>query len=472
LIGDYAEDPDECPVTTTCPVVCVASVAECPPSCNNGETLCAETGQCGWNCGNSSTLSWNESSALCACTTRPVACPRVVDLYPSCLERFQSHYDANQECIDAETTIPEKLSFAGPWFVACYAYYGGLAVAVVVWCWYNQVLVPVSGSTVPLVAAQQASTTNTAGVWTQTGYKIELLGSILETLVQLSFALIQFLLLLTTLFYYMQQEAITRWKPVFKDDVQALSAFIIVWMVGIVWCFAFRYPSTGVQSLFFRRCKLSEAAIVAVVAPIQTIGGTSRSTDSQQSTFLSQVATSVWTPLDSIMRTVFSYPYDQPGLETVFCPVRLEPETGTRSFLHRMRRYVYDEATNCFIPCVMTVGSTFGDFVKQKGGLTREEASQRLGRQGPNMIPLPEPSVFGSLEKEFRKSFYIYQNFVLWAYANFWFYFMAIVYTVFRFAGAFVVVYFQHKSDSLLYNLSRVEGLIEYVRHRLWVPRR
>jgi hypothetical protein len=239
-----------------------------------------------------------------------------------------------------------------------------------------------------------------------------------------------------------------------------------------VWCFAFRYPSTGVQSLFFRRCDLSEAGIVAVVAPIQTIGGTSSSTGSQQSSFLSQVATSVWAPLDSIMRTVFSYPYDQPGLETVFCAIRLEPETGTRSFIHRMRRYVYDEDTNCFIPCVMIVGSTFGDFIAQKGGLTREEASRRLGRQGPNMIPLPEPSVFGSLEKEFRKSFYIYQNFVLWAYANFWFYFMAIVYTFFRFAGAFVVVYFQHRSDALLYNLSRVEGLIEYVRHRLRVPRR
>lgn len=33
------------------------------------------------------------------------------------------------------------------------------------------------------------------------------------------------LLTMLTIFYYMQQEAITRWKPVFYDEIQVLQAF-------------------------------------------------------------------------------------------------------------------------------------------------------------------------------------------------------------------------------------------------------
>jgi hypothetical protein len=69
----------------------------------------------------------------------------------------------------------------------------------------------------------------------------------------------------------------------------------------------------------------------------------------------------------------------------------------------------------------------------------------------------------GSLYKEFSKNFYLYQNFCIWAYANYDYWYIALVYTVCRFAGAFVVVYFQHRSDSILYNLSHVQGTAEYV---------
>ena len=61
--------------------------------------------------------------------------------------------------------------------------------------------------------------------WTQTGYRKNWIGYIISLLVWTTLWGIQFLLLVTTLFYYMQQEAITRWKPVIEDEVQSLLAF-------------------------------------------------------------------------------------------------------------------------------------------------------------------------------------------------------------------------------------------------------
>jgi hypothetical protein len=65
--------------------------------------------------------------------------------------------------------------------------------------------------------------------WTQTGYKTPSVGSIAQNaLVVLTFLGIKFLLFTRTIFYYMQQEATTRWTPVFQDEVQVFKAFSIV----------------------------------------------------------------------------------------------------------------------------------------------------------------------------------------------------------------------------------------------------
>jgi hypothetical protein len=90
----------------------------------------------------------------------------------------------------------------------------------------------------------------TAGEWTQTGYRATLVGTAIYILVTFTLWLFQFLLFITTLFYYMQQGQINRWSPVFENEIQVLMVFAIVWMVGVVWSLAFRYPSTGIRALF------------------------------------------------------------------------------------------------------------------------------------------------------------------------------------------------------------------------------
>jgi hypothetical protein len=64
----------------------------------------------------------------------------------------------------------------------------------------------------------------------------------------------------------------------------------------------------------------------------------------------------------------------------------------------------------------------------------------------------------GSIFKEFSKPFYLYQNFMVWSWAPYWYYYMAIVNTIVRVAGGTVVAIFQYMSDLKLYGISVMEG--------------
>lgn len=408
--GDFFEVPGACPASTTCPVVCVTNVTDCPTVCGDGLTLCT-TGNCELDC-----TFWDDGKLAnpCTCTTQTIACPKVVDLFTTCADRFQGFYDENKQCLINDATAVEQLSFTEPWFLVCYYWIIGVSVSVMLWCLYNEKIYPVATSTVPLEAANEIS----GGAWTQTGYQRHLVGSLIYLSVIFTFAAFQFLLFLLTIFFYMQQGAIDRWPPVFQDEIQVLKAFQIVWMVGIVWCLAFRYPSTGVRALFYRRCSLHQATHVAVVAPIKSLDKV------EIISLVARLVFMIWAPIDFILRAIFSYPYDRPGLETAFCRIEKDRESGTRSILHRMRRYIYDETAGGFVPCYVSVGTTLGDFLNQMGGLTVAEANVRRGKRGPNVIPVPKPTILRSISKEFSKTFYLYQNFMVWSWLNFWYYYM------------------------------------------------
>ena len=265
---------------------------------------------------------------------------------------------------------------------------------------------------------------------------------------------IQFLLFLLTIFYYMQQEAITRWAPVFLDEVQVLMAFEIVWMVSFPWCFSFKYPAS-IESLFLRRCDLKNATHVAVVAPTKAVDVSLVPGAGEK------LARLLWAPFDFALMFFFSYPYATSGSVTMFCEV--EDDGLHRSFYHRMKRYVYNAETDGYVPGTMNVGSTFADFLSQMNGLSSDEVAARCGLAGPNVIKIKEPTIRGSIIREFSKTFYLYQTFMVWTWAPYWYYYMAIVNTVVRIFSGIVVGVFQFKSDSVLHKLSLVEGDIEYV---------
>jgi hypothetical protein len=85
-----------------------------------------------------------------------------------------------------------------------------------------------------------------------------------------------------------------------------------------------------------------------------------------------------------------------------------------------MRRYVFDAEAGNFVTGTMDVGSTCGDFLGRVGGLSTEEVTRRTGLAGPNAIPMEKPTILGSIVKEFSKG-------LMWTWAPYWYYYMAIV---------------------------------------------
>ena len=387
---------------TSCPAVCVANETDCPTACGPGVELC-ETGICMEDCSSETNAVENP----CGCDARPLACAKVIDVFEICFERFGDYYDANNECVEAQEDAIPLVDFSGAYFIACYSILSIVSGLVVLWCGFNTYL-PVKDAT--------ASLKTTGEEWTLTGYQYHPVGVIIHALVILTLLGFQFLLFLLTIFYYMQQEAITRWAPVFYDEIQVLKAFEIVWMVGIVWSFAFLYPSS-IRDLFLRRCALSSASFVAVMAPIKRVESTHQD---DIPGWGDQIMAALYMPLDGCLRVLFSYPYNKPGYETVFCPVQTDVVTGKRGFYYRMRRFVYngrDDDDLSFHPGTIEVGKTLGDFLGQSQGLTTAEAQKRFGLTGPNSIPMRTPTILGSIVREFAQPFYLYQNFMVWSWA-------------------------------------------------------
>mmetsp|Transcript_27001 Transcript_27001/g.43846 ORF Transcript_27001/g.43846 Transcript_27001/m.43846 type:complete len:192 (-) Transcript_27001:458-1033(-) len=191
-------------------------------------------------------------------------------------------------------------------------------------------------------------------------------------------------------------------------------------MVGIVWCFFIKYP-TSVHSLFLRRCLFDEASYVAVRAPICSV------VTHDKTMWITRKLSGV----SSCFHSVMSFLYSDASLnaqgsnQVIFCPVRIDLATGSRYFYFRMRRYTYDGKTERFVlGCWdVTEDSTIGhwtdkDFMYK--GISKDEATNRLGFVGPNVLDLKKPFILKSIINEFSKPFYLYQNFMVWTWFPYW----------------------------------------------------
>jgi hypothetical protein len=225
-------------------------------------------------------------------------------------------------------------------------------------------------------------------------------------------------------------------------------------MVGLVWSFAFMWPET-IGGLFLRRCKLSEATFVAVVAPVRRVESTIP--QSQITRICHAFVRNAAIPINFTLRLYFSYPKYNPNYETVYCTV----DQKTYSFVHRMSRYVFSETDSSFIPGTIELGKTIGELMEMREGLTSDQAHVHYKLVGPNCVQLPKPSLLWCLYTEFAKPFYLYQTFILWTWFNFWYYHMALIATFVRIVGGTVTGVFKFKTDSTLYRLSTVDGDLE-----------
>jgi hypothetical protein len=128
--GGYVDPTFNCPATTTCPQVCVATVDDCPLQmlCSGNLTLCAD-GSCQPGCDDA------DASSPCEFECAPVACAMVVDLYSNCQELYAPFYDAEASCGEEETLeTTTLLQFNEPAYIVAYAWVGGISVLILLWC--------------------------------------------------------------------------------------------------------------------------------------------------------------------------------------------------------------------------------------------------------------------------------------------------------------------------------------------------
>lgn len=234
---------------TTCPLICVATSDDCPTSCDDDQLTLCNDGTCQSSCDDT-------IESPCECDDLMFACPKVIDYYESCQSLFELEYQNYSTCITDQEESLASVSFTGPWFMVCYCWISIVSVLVVSWCAYNQKMAPIVESSeqtlIPIFTKSSsdkkpecaggdvdglgpecaggdfdglATNGSSNSEWTLTGYRKNWIGLLIYFLVLMTIVGFQFLLFLLTIFYYMQQEAITRWAPVFHDEAEVLLAF-------------------------------------------------------------------------------------------------------------------------------------------------------------------------------------------------------------------------------------------------------
>jgi hypothetical protein len=292
----------------------------------------------------------------------------------------------------------------------------------------------------------------------------------------------------------MQQEAITRWQPVYQDEEQVLLAFEITWCVSVLWTFAIKWPYS-IRSLFFRRCVLRQADYVAIFVPEQERKDLKH--DSKLITILKRFLATMFGAMDGCMAFLFSAEsHGKMQGSYQYCRVQVD-DYGSRHFFFNFRRYNLDEETGVYVPggtstsqhkptlclnlvilmpltaflflLVWEVGATIGDLHSLRDGLSTDDVSNRMRVVGPNTIRMRRPNVFRTIFNEFSKPFYTYQFFMVWVWFPFWYWYMALVNATVITSGGLTVSFFQYRNDKSLYLLTHISGEAKVLRDSQYV---
>ena len=383
----------------------------------------------------------------CECEKTLFACANQVDLKDSCDVRFKTEHDAYDLCIEEQNESLPQVNFAGPVFLAFYFTIPLLTVLVLIYSAWNQRFAPVSGSKdtlslsigneVDIDGSQSSKGSSTMGAlkrsmqfehtpldmeaMSQTGYTTNIVGLALYCLYVVVHLIIHFLLLALTVEYYVQQEAnaISIFgSQKFFDDVQILTAFVVVWVVGFLWSFLMKFPGS-MYNLVLRRCRPIDAKYIAVTASNITfeVG------ESGGIPIISDVGKFCFSLLSGLFSSK-SLEGEGSNSSVTFCKVRLDKTTETRYFYFRFRRFIFDTSLNTFVAgdWNVTENATIGKWLDKAylhQGISNDEAVVRRGIVGPNVLDLKKPTLVGSIFAEFSKTFYIYQTFLVWTWGKY-----------------------------------------------------
>jgi len=475
--GDFADPTFNCPAVTTCPVMCVWDAWFCPPTmrCPSDTELCLDGTCVNETIGCDPEITSPCIENLCG---NEVACAKVDDYYDKCVYDHEALYTNATECTD-EWSMP-LTPWNAPGLIACYAWISGITFFIIAWCACNQRFFPV-GEAEPLLDASKVLlateslkrreegftddneelSTSTDTKWSQTAYTATLIGTLVYWCTVLTMWGFQVLLLLTTIWFYFTEYELYELTP-FKDTKQVLFAYQLVWMVGFVWCLSLKWPSS-LQSLFLRRSHFDTATHIAVFSPETGQVEMTNERINCMVKFINGLSGCI----NAFFMCLFSDINRHKQGSVTFCKVETD-SYGEPFFTYRFSRYSFDDEEGCFKPGVIAVAGTIGEILDCQVGLTSDEVRYRYSVVGPNSLPLRKPKFFKIMMEEFNQAFYLYQNYMVWTWFNYWYYHMAILETLVRLGSGIAVSIVKYKMDKNICKLGVATGEVEVLRDGLF----
>eukprot|EP00301_Raphidiophrys_heterophryoidea_P007259 c12832_g1_i1.p1 GENE.c12832_g1_i1~~c12832_g1_i1.p1 ORF type:complete len:1368 (+),score=403.79 c12832_g1_i1:102-4205(+) len=466
----------EAPVWGLCDALCVENVTtDCPSemACPTNTTLCGD-GYCyatDEECTQGLEANGDPCGDLCG-----VSCPIVLSNFTDlCSDMFPDLYEASSTgfCADAEIISYHKPGFV---FAICWvAIVGGIAL---LWCFCNQRLFARGRP----YALNQENTleddkvldhaegtaevlplrTRQSHIVTQTGYKTSYLGLFLYALVIATLLGFQISLCILCVFYYYNEYGLTNNKRMLAlpNSIQALKVYEITWHIGVVWSLILKWPPSIIM-LFRRRCNLSQAEFVNVFEE-QVLVQVTNSSSLERMKWVVDMLLSLGNKFCSLIFSDVTRP-SVPGVVTV-CPVIVQ-EDGSRYFYYKLKKFNYNAKTDRFdSPRLRITTETLRSLAAMKVGLSSDEAKTRFLEDGANILAIPRPTPWGVLFEEFRKPFYLYQNFMAWTWFNFYYWHMGIVNTLVYVGGGLSISFVNFKNRKMIYELATVKGDCEVLR--------
>lgn len=479
--GDYADTSFSCPALTTCPVICSKKLSECPTTCPENLTLCLD-GTCKASCTGFET---NKCEELYACT--PYSCPKVDLDFDSCLLDYELFYNVSHSCPANMYDDESKDAFTLP-LVLFYSWILFISSCLIGWGRFNYMrFIQFSIKKDDSVFLNERI--NGQDQKRQiAGYKRNHIGTLLKLVTSITWWSFQAGLFALTVMFYQYNDVLPQTDVMpfgveYESEEEILFSFEVIWFVGFFW--SFWIALIDHEHFFLIHCDFDEAEYVAVLTAEESDRNDDNfsSKNQDKSTFFSfqyisiihEFTAKVYRSCNYLVGICFSNP-DKNAKDGSFkyCPVVHEQLNNVtdvksiRSFYFKLRRYVYSSNAETFIPNVNSIESsrTIGDLIsiQEGGGLTDVLVSEMLHKSGRNLIHLEKPSLFLSIVNEFNKSFYLYQNFLIWAWFPLWFYYIAILHTVVRVIGGLTVAYFSWQNDCNLHQLGQVFGEVEVLR--------
>ena len=448
---DTVSNPDTanpvCPVTTTCPTICVSNLNDCPtPACPSGTTLCTD-GHCRTSCQGFRWTMKNPCEHDCA----RLACPKTVDdVFEACLTQFADFYTAAEQCAEqAKAEMVRQEIAMGPTAVGfLMAWIVLVTVGLVVYCQYKR------------CATTTIRHDMEEGQF-QAGYCHHFVGTIMYVWTVITIWAFQVVFLALSIVYYANQNTATEYQSMwYEDEERLLLDFEVVWLVGFFWCFFLKWPAS-LRAIFWHPCSLADATVVAVWTRSLNKNESVTSQYSAVSAVRSCLST-VGIMVNRFMAAVFGVDATSMDGTWTYCPVLTQEDDltpgGTKYFVHNFRRYNLDQDT--FVPS----GWSLTTPEDHKTGLSPSDVQLRRKQCGPNTIPMGKPTLTKVMIEEFTQPYYTYQNFIMWSWVPLWYYYMACVQSSVIIVGGVMVALFRLRNETSLYKLTHVEGSVQVVR--------